>query len=115
MNIVIMIVGSRGNFSVIARTNIRILTKSAGDVQPYVALGQLLRKNGHRVRLATHDTFQKFVLDAGLEFFNIGGDPQDLMSYMVKSAPRSNNVFSASHELADRSWTDTRVHFSYQW
>lgn len=58
-----------------------------GDVQPYVALGKLLVvRDGHRVRIATHDTFRSFVQDAGLEFFNIGGDPHDLMSYMVKSA-----------------------------
>jgi sterol 3beta-glucosyltransferase len=37
------------------------------------------------VRIATHETFSKFVTDAGLEFFSIGGNPQDLMSYMVKS------------------------------
>lgn len=56
-----------------------------GDVQPYVALGQQLLKDGHRVRIATHETFRTFVNDAGLEFYNIGGNPQDLMSYMVKS------------------------------
>jgi sterol 3beta-glucosyltransferase len=57
----------------------------AGDVQPYVALGQALLKDGHRIRIATHETFRSFVQDAGLEFFSIGGNPQDLMSYMVKS------------------------------
>jgi len=67
MNIVIQIVGSRG------------------DVQPFVALGQELKTYGHRVRLATHATFQKFVEDAGLEFFSIGGDPAELMAFMVKN------------------------------
>lgn len=67
MNIVIMIVGSRG------------------DVQPYVALGKVLLKDGHRVRIASHETFRSFVLEAGLEFFSIGGNPQELMSYMVKN------------------------------
>ncbi|KII89415.1 glycosyltransferase family 1 protein [Plicaturopsis crispa FD-325 SS-3] len=67
MNIVIMIVGSRG------------------DVQPYLALGKRLAKDGHRIRVATHETFRSFVRDAGMEFFNIGGDPADLMSYMVKN------------------------------
>lgn len=56
-----------------------------GDVQPYVALGKLLLKDGHRVRIATHETFRTFVNDSGLEFYSIGGNPQDLMSYMVKS------------------------------
>ncbi|KAG6831244.1 hypothetical protein H0H87_005810 [Tephrocybe sp. NHM501043] len=67
LNIVIMIVGSRG------------------DVQPYVALGRRLLKDGHRVRIATHETFRSFVTDNELEFFDIGGNPQDLMSYMVKN------------------------------
>ncbi|PPR06226.1 hypothetical protein CVT24_000617 [Panaeolus cyanescens] len=67
MSVVVMIVGSRG------------------DVQPYLALGQQLLKDGHRVRIATHETFRAFVTDAGLEFFSIGGNPQDLMSYMVKN------------------------------
>ncbi|KAK3394228.1 glycosyltransferase family 28 domain-containing protein [Podospora didyma] len=68
MNIVIQIVGSRG------------------DVQPFVALGQVLRDTyGHRVRLATHPTFQKFVEENGLEFFSIGGDPAELMAFMVKN------------------------------
>ncbi|KAI2469537.1 glycosyltransferase family 1 protein [Annulohypoxylon bovei var. microspora] len=68
LNIVIQIVGSRG------------------DVQPFVALGQILKNTyGHRVRIATHSTFQKFVEENGLEFFNIGGDPAELMAFMVKN------------------------------
>ena len=67
MNIVIHIVGSRG------------------DVQPFVALGQTLKNYGHRVRLATHPTFKTFVEENGLEFFSIGGDPAELMAFMVKN------------------------------
>ncbi|KAL0575377.1 hypothetical protein V5O48_006590 [Marasmius crinis-equi] len=67
MSIVVMIVGSRG------------------DVQPYVALGKRLQQDGHRIRIASHETFRSFVEGQGLEFFNIGGDPKDLMSYMVKN------------------------------
>lgn len=67
MNIVIQVVGSRG------------------DVQPFVALGQELQRYGHRVRLATHNTFEAFVLESGLEFYPIGGDPKELMAYMVKN------------------------------
>jgi hypothetical protein len=40
---------------------------------------------GHRVRLATHPTFQSFVEENGLEFFSIGGDPAELMAFMVKN------------------------------
>lgn len=67
LNVVIQVVGSRG------------------DVQPFVALGKELEKHGHRVRLATHNAFASFVRDAGLEFYPIGGDPADLMAYMVKN------------------------------
>jgi UDP:flavonoid glycosyltransferase YjiC (YdhE family) len=68
------------------------LNLELGDVQPYVALGQQLVKDGHRVRIATHETFKDFVTGAGLEFFSIGGDPQDLMSYMVKSELNALNT-----------------------
>ncbi|KAI0533803.1 hypothetical protein GGR58DRAFT_485207 [Xylaria digitata] len=68
MNVVIQIVGSRG------------------DVQPFIALGLVLKNTyGHRVRVATHATFQKFVEENGLEFFAIGGDPAELMAFMVKN------------------------------
>ena len=67
LNIVIHVVGSRG------------------DVQPFVALGMALKERGHRVRLATHLAFREFVQDHGLEFFNIGGDPAELMAFMVKN------------------------------
>lgn len=67
LNIVIQVVGSRG------------------DVQPFIALGNELMRYGHRVRLATHDMFEKFVRDSGLEFYPIGGNPAELMAYMVKN------------------------------
>ena len=68
LNLVIQVVGSRG------------------DVQPFVALGKVLKDTyGHRVRLATHPTFKDFVIENGLEFFSIGGDPAELMAFMVKN------------------------------
>jgi UDP:flavonoid glycosyltransferase YjiC (YdhE family) len=68
LNIVIQVVGSRG------------------DVQPFVALGKVLKETyGHRVRLATHPNFKDFVRENGLEFFSIGGDPSQLMAFMVKN------------------------------
>lgn len=67
LNIVIQVVGSRG------------------DVQPFIALGNELQRHGHRVRLATHNTFESFVRESGLEFYPVGGDPAELMAYMVKN------------------------------
>ncbi|KAF6234133.1 hypothetical protein HO173_007553 [Letharia columbiana] len=69
LNIVIMVIGSRG------------------DIQPFLKLGKLLKEDhGHRVRIATHPAFKKFVeQDSDLEFFSVGGDPAELMAFMVKN------------------------------
>jgi hypothetical protein len=75
LNIVIQVVGSRG------------------DVQPFVALGNELQRSGHRVRLATHDTFKSFVTEADLEFFPIGGDPAALMA-VRHSSPAIRAILS---------------------
>ena len=69
LNIVIQVVGSRG------------------DVQPFVALGNELQRHGHRVRLATHAVFEQFVRKAGLEFYSIGGDPTQLMAVCTCQLP----------------------------
>ncbi|KAL8731013.1 MAG: hypothetical protein Q9166_003664 [cf. Caloplaca sp. 2 TL-2023] len=69
LNLVVMVIGSRG------------------DIQPFLKLGKLLKEeHGHRVRIATHPAFKAFVeQDTGLEFFSIGGDPAELMAFMVKN------------------------------
>lgn len=67
MNIVIQLVGSRG------------------DIQPFIAIGLGLQSHGHRVRIATHPTFQAFIESHGLEFFSIGGDPKELMAFIVQN------------------------------
>ena len=41
--------------------------------------------SGHRVRLATHLTFKSVVESNDIEFFNIGGDPGELMAFMVRN------------------------------
>lgn len=69
LNIVIMVIGSRG------------------DAQPFLKIGKVLKERyGHRVRIATHPAFREFVeRDSGLEFFSVGGDPSELMAFMVKN------------------------------
>ncbi|KAH8684716.1 hypothetical protein BGZ60DRAFT_479077 [Tricladium varicosporioides] len=68
LNIVVMVIGSRG------------------DIQPFLKLGKNLKEDGHRVRIATHPAFKEFVQnDSGLEFFSVGGDPAELMAFMVKN------------------------------
>lgn len=69
LNIVIIIIGSRG------------------DIQPFIRIGKILQDDyGHRVRIATHPAFKDFVQkDSGLEFFSVGGNPAELMAFMVKN------------------------------
>lgn len=68
LNIVVMVIGSRG------------------DIQPFLKVGQTLKEHGHRVRIATHPAFRDFVQnDTNLEFFSVGGDPAELMAFMVKN------------------------------
>jgi UDP:flavonoid glycosyltransferase YjiC (YdhE family) len=69
LNIVIMVIGSRG------------------DIQPFLKVGKVLKEDyGHRVRIATHPAFREFVEnDSQLEFFSVGGDPAELMAFMVKN------------------------------
>ncbi|TQS37114.1 hypothetical protein Golomagni_02422 [Golovinomyces magnicellulatus] len=68
LNIVLMVIGSRG------------------DIQPFLKIGKSLKDYGHRVRIATHPAFKKIVQeDMDLEFFSVGGDPAELMAFMVKN------------------------------
>lgn len=64
-----------------------LITGSRGDVQPFIALGKALQAEpyNHTVRIGTHGTFRNFVREHGLDFFSIGGDPEQLMAYMQKN------------------------------
>ena len=55
-----------------------------GDIQPFILLGKRLKKDGHRVRIATHECFRNYVKSpqVGLEFYPLGGDPVKLSEYM---------------------------------
>jgi UDP:flavonoid glycosyltransferase YjiC (YdhE family) len=97
LNIVIQVVGSRG------------------DVQPFIALGNELQKHGHRVRLATHNVFEEFVRKSGLEFYPIGGDPEELMAYMVKNPGLIPNMSSLRKGDIQRNRTMVAEMFEGCW
>lgn len=58
---------------------------SRGDVQPYIALARGLMREGHRVRIATHDEFGKWIRSFGIEFREVGGDPAELMRICIEN------------------------------
>ena len=66
MSIVVMVAGSRG------------------DIQPFIPIGRRLAER-HRVRIATHPEFRPMVERAGLEFYPLGGNPHEMMEYIVKT------------------------------
>ncbi|TPX54732.1 undecaprenyldiphospho-muramoylpentapeptide beta-N-acetylglucosaminyltransferase [Powellomyces hirtus] len=78
LSIVIQIIGSRG------------------DVQPFVALATELQTYGHRVRIATHEVFRKFVRDNKVEFFPLAADPAELMAFMVENGGLIPSVSSVA-------------------
>ncbi|KAK6456476.1 sterol 3-beta-glucosyltransferase [Scheffersomyces xylosifermentans] len=64
--------------------NFTLLTiGSRGDVQPYIALGKGLMKEGHNVTIATHAEFEDWIVKHGMKFKVISGNPAELMSLMV--------------------------------
>ncbi|UJR35014.1 hypothetical protein I4U23_027790 [Adineta vaga] len=84
-DIVISRTDNQEEFDVPHLSILMLVVGTRGDVQPYIAFGQKLRSVGHRVRLATHETFRKYVREHDLEFYPIGSNPEDLMTYMVKN------------------------------
>ncbi|MFL5577694.1 MAG: glycosyltransferase [Gemmatimonadaceae bacterium] len=76
---------------------------SRGDVQPYVALGLGLKRAGHDVRVATHETFRDFVVAHGLGFAPVAGDPRAILSGAAADAwlasGRNRSMLAFAREL----------------
>lgn len=99
LNIVIMIIGSRG------------------DIQPFLEIGRILRHDyGHRVRIATHPTFREFVeKETDLEFFSVGGDPSELMAFMVKNPGLIPNLQTIREGEIQRRRASMKEMFEGMW
>jgi len=99
LNIVVMVIGSRG------------------DIQPFIKVGKLLKEqHGHRVRIATHGVFKEFVeKDCGLEFFNVGGNPAELMAFMVKNPGLIPNISTVKAGEIGRRRNDMYEMFNGFW
>jgi len=81
-----------------------ITAGSRGDVQPYVALGMGLKRAGHKVAIATHETFREGVTQYGLEFAPISGDPRAIVASPASDrwlvSGRMRDMLSAGREFA---------------
>jgi sterol 3beta-glucosyltransferase len=58
---------------------------SRGDVQPYIALGRGLQKEGHKVTIVTHEEYKEWVTGFGIDHRTAGGDPGALMKLSVEN------------------------------
>ncbi|KAG6827933.1 hypothetical protein H0H92_009911 [Tricholoma furcatifolium] len=58
---------------------------SRGDVQPYIALGLGLMKEGHKVTIVTHEEYRDWIVGFGIGHRTAGGDPGALMKLSVEN------------------------------
>ena len=77
----------RGRTHVPRLSVVLLVVGTRGDVQPFIGAGVRLARQ-HRVRLATHAEFRSMVEGTGLEFYPLGGDPRELVEYMVRTGGR---------------------------
>lgn len=86
---------------------------SRGDVQPYIALGKGLIKEGHQVVIITHSGFRDFVESHGIQFEEIAGNPVELMSLMVENESMNVKMLrEASSKF--RGWIDALLQTSWE-
>ncbi|MGA2110579.1 MAG: glycosyltransferase [Anaerolineales bacterium] len=57
---------------------------SWGDIQPYIALGKGFQRAGYEVRLFTHGAYGSAVRREGLDFLDLGVDPQTVMEGVMR-------------------------------
>ncbi|SCU95284.1 LAMI_0F01838g1_1 [Lachancea mirantina] len=85
---------------------------SRGDVQPYIALGKGLQKEGHKVTIITHAEFGSWIQSHGIAFREIAGNPAELMALMVQHGSMNVGMLrkASTHfrgwiqELLDTAW-----------
>ncbi|CAE7182837.1 unnamed protein product, partial [Rhizoctonia solani] len=80
-----------------------VLNICKGDVQSYIALGQQLQEYGHTVRISTHEAFRSLAKNAGLMFFNIGGDPNEFAVYVDRNPGLAPGADSFKNGVAGKN------------
>ena len=70
---------------------------SLGDLFPFLAVGQVLRRRGHRVTVATHAVHRDMVVQAGLAFHDASGmpEPDDREAFTARAFHQAQLIFFA--------------------
>jgi sterol 3beta-glucosyltransferase len=63
-----------------------------GDIQPYIALSLGLQQAGHAVRIVTHQIFESFVREYGLDFYPLHLDPRQVLINQALSELGNNTI-----------------------
>ncbi|MBI9046313.1 MAG: glycosyltransferase family 1 protein [Anaerolineaceae bacterium] len=63
-----------------------------GDVQPYIALSLGLQRSGHSIRIVTHQIFESFVKEYGLDFYPLQIDPRQVLINQALSELGNNPI-----------------------
>ncbi|ABN65309.2 Sterol 3-beta-glucosyltransferase (Autophagy-related protein 26) (UDP-glycosyltransferase 51), partial [Scheffersomyces stipitis CBS 6054] len=94
--------------------NFTLLTiGSRGDVQPFIALGKGLMKEGHNVTIATHAEFEDWIVKHGMKFKLVSGNPAELMSLMVTHGSMSVGFLKEASSKF-RGWINELLTSSWQ-
>lgn len=94
--------------------NIVLLTiGSRGDVQPYIALGKELLKEGHNVTIATHNEFKGWINKHGIKHKELAGDPAELMQLMVTHGSLSVAFLKEAHSKF-KDWISSLLETSWK-
>jgi len=78
---------------------------SRGDVQPYIALSKGLQKDGHSVKIASHEEYREWVEGHGIEFAPVEGDPAQLMRICIEHGMFTISFLKEVHSKF-RGWLD---------
>ncbi|OCF37991.1 hypothetical protein I316_00215 [Kwoniella heveanensis BCC8398] len=98
--------------SITPRTFVCLTIGSRGDVQPYIALGLRLKRDGHKVIIVTHPEFKTWVEGYGIQHRQAGGDPTMLMKLSQEHKMFSPGFFKESLG-GFRTWLDDLLYDSW--
>ena len=82
---------------------------SMGDVRPLLALGQVLREQGHRIRVCAPPDSRPLFTGAGIRFSSLGGNVRQLMD--AQADQFVGRPFAAAAPMTRALWKELETQF----